>query len=216
MRHMYRLLYRQLVVIAVCLGACAAARADTVVLQTNFQLPQDLGTYPVGSSVGTPDSFRVAPGASVEVVGASTDPANPCVAAGGTGQCLRLPPPPGTVPFIISNKQFGAGEYFVTLSIAGGDSTRTIIAEFPGLGQGFFTVGANDPFRTFEFSATVPTSVLAELQINGYGVLINSITVTQIESQTPAPVPEPATMLLFATGLVGVAARVRRRRRPGL
>ncbi len=67
MNQIYRLLHKSLMVIALCLGATVASKADTVVLQTEFLVPGTTSdtTYSVGSNVGQPDSFRVAQGSVV-------------------------------------------------------------------------------------------------------------------------------------------------------
>lgn len=202
-------MFKLLTLTVFCLGAATASRADTVVFQTDFQSPGTTpGTYTAGSNVGSPNSFNVFSG-SVEVVGG--DAGNPCVAAGGAGQCLRLAPVQ-----LYSNTEFGEGRYRVDLEMAGGSST-TQVSAFMGMQFQFITVVANTPFTTYQFFPTISTpNEVSRLQIGGGGgVLLSSVKVTQLGA-TQTPVPEPATLLLLGTGLVGVAAksrgRLRRRR----
>jgi len=86
------------------------------------------------------------------------------------------------------NPTFGGGS--VKDGIAGGSSaTFTISGDFSGL-----------------TAEQVAHAIFARFQaVNGDG--------SDVAGNPTAPVPEPMTMLLFGTGLAGVAAKVRRRRR---
>ena len=85
------------------------------------------------------------------------------------------------------NATFGGGS--VQNGIAGGTSaTFTISGDFSGL-----------------TADQVARAIFARFQaVNGDG--------SDVAGNPTAPVPEPMTMLLFGTGLAGVAAKVRRRR----
>ena len=93
---------------------------------------------------------------------------------------------------VLSNKSngnatFGGGS--VNNGIVGGSSaTFTIAGDFSGL-----------------TADQVAHAIFARFQaVNGEG--------SDVAGNGTAPVPEPMTMILFGTGLAGVAARVRRRR----
>lgn len=98
----------------------------------------------------------------------------------------------GGFDIVLSNKDkgqetFGGGK--VNAGIVGGTSaTFTITGDFKGL-----------------TAEQVAQAIFARFQeVNGGD--------SDVAGNPTAPIPEPMTMLLFGTGLAGVAARVRRRR----
>lgn len=73
----------------------------------------------------------------------------------------------------------------------------------------------NDYSFSFSSSATAISKLLEKNSSNSVGVTLNSIYFTSVltnqEIATPNPAPEPATILLFSTGIAGLVGYRRRK-----
>lgn len=191
--------YKALVMFTISLCVVATTKAD-VVLETSFLPPgTSTGTYPTGSTVGSPDAFSVVQG-SVAVVSA------PCLAAGGVTQCLQLTANAGTISQLFSMKSLGPGTYDLVFLLAGGPQAAQVTLGLEGIFAVPESLSANAPFSPYQFfNFQVPTGTSARLEMSGTGgVLVDGVFVTSVDSG-PA-VPEPASgRLLFICCLFGLA-----------
>ena len=177
------------------------ARAETVTFSTAGCFGTGCTPAPVSSATGSGTatiSFTAQPPTTVD----TGTPTGVTVEDLGTLQVAGVGTFPAT-PFILQINQtvptVGSGTFTGTLS-------------------GTLIVNGSDARIVFDQTFLVIGGVRYELNnlTNGNTLLLNSPATggtTRISASISAPIPEPATMILLGSGLAGVAAGVRRRRK---
>jgi hypothetical protein len=197
---------------ALTLGGAMTARADIIIVSGNNPQPDEnvllnsgLSGNPIfGTTNQTGTSVRFSSNENL------TAPANGQArieAVDGTLTQLTIDIPGQTFTSLILNiDAAAAGSVTFTVTEDNGQQTAGTFA-LGASGQNFFTITAINGQRisSVAFTTTVAMTVtnvddVAQIRIGG------------AQRTTTNPVPEPVTMVLFGTGLAGIAARVRRRR----
>jgi len=120
---------------------------------------------------------------------------------------IIITPPANTTAFGFDIKssnsalsgQTAAGSYQVTLNTADGNSITQVV-----------TVPSYTSFSFIGFTSDVNITSIVIRSLSGGDPVLDNVS---SNGTAPAATPEPATMLLFGTGLAGAASFARRRRR---
>lgn len=121
---------------------------------------------------------------------------------------------------ILSTASFNlsAGDYFLQFDLAGNhrnnySTDQVTVMVNNGITSQNYTLRPSDPFQTFTQSFTLASPTSVRLSFEGVGRDNIGMLLDNIRLGKTDPVPEPATMLLFGSGLAGLAgARLRRKK----
>ncbi len=216
--------------LAFCLTTGGAARADIVVFNTRA----DFNAAAPGLPVETFESGLVAAGAVTLCPSPlSSASGSPCFTPGGLLPGVVFSASPGLALLgagVAGNtsRVLGPNSFFDSLDLTFADTFAVGFDVFSGPAAGVLVVRVFDPannllgsFQGFipvtgEFFGVLSTTVrIGRINIASQSGVVGQLVdnVAFGAAAQTALIPEPATMILLGTGLAGVAAKVRRRRK---
>jgi hypothetical protein len=215
---MFRSYMKYCLVTVVTLSTLGAAtlRADTLVFSENFE------STTVALDVTTAGAFSAIGGSNVDVVGTADNYGFLC-AGPESGACVDMSGSGGdSVGQIdLTNPlNLAAGVYELSFDLVGsgrGDTTMTTVAFGDYLHT--FTLASGDITSGIVVDALVnvsggPTQLTFtdDSPNDNIGALLDNVSISSVSAVTTSAVaPEPSSLMLFGTGMLGVAGMLRRK-----
>ena len=194
MPQLSRILPMTLTFVVLCVSGAAVTRADTITFTGSRSAANIAPAAPNVGRCGAPPGLLIGGimGTGSSNLGAFTTQESNCVnpATGGLFNGLF------TYTFADGSTLFGTATGTVTLPPVNGIASNSLTYNITG-GTGVFS------------GATGTLLASGQIMFNPDGTTSNTFNITG----TINTVPEPATLLLLGTGIAGVAAKVRKRRK---